>query len=168
MRLIINKYSTFEILVIAFAFSLLTGCSSLKSSHNSDVQLTEGSPEITKKGVERNYNITGKASMKRLHTGENETTIVDLHVEGLHPNEKYPTHVHNLPCGEKGGGGHYQHEKGGKVDDVNEIWLTFTANASGSGSSQAEHGHVARPDAQSIVIHDSTLDKARIACIDLK
>lgn len=168
MRLIINKYPTFEILVIALALSLLTGCSSLKSSHNGDVQLAEGSPEITKNGVERNYNIIGKASMKRLHTGGNETTIVDLHVEGLHPNEKYPTHVHNLPCVEKGGGGHYQHEKGGKVDDVNEIWLTFTANASGSGSSQAEHGHVARPDAQSIVIHDSTPDKARIACIDLK
>jgi hypothetical protein len=162
------KYSTFEILVMVIALSLLTGCSSTKSSHNGDVQLTEGTPEITRKGVERNYNITGKASMERMPGEDNGKTNVNLYVEGLHPNEKYPTHVHNLPCGEKGGGGHYQHEKGGKVDDVNEIWLTFTTNSSGSGSSQAEYGHVARPDAQSIVIHDSTSDKARIACIDLK
>jgi hypothetical protein len=167
MNLIDNKYPTFEILVIAFALSLLTGCSSLKTSSNGHSRLTEGTPEITKKGVERSYDITGKASMKRLSGGDSGTTIVNLYVEGLHPNEKYPTHVHNLPCGEKGGGGHYQHEKGGKVDDVNEIWLTLTTNSAGIGTKQAEHGYVARPDAQSIVIHDSTADKARIACIDL-
>ena len=94
--------------------------------------------------------------------------MVNLSLHGLHSNEKYPTHVHNLPCGEKGGGGHYQNEKGGKVDDVNEIWLTFTTDSIGMGSSQAHHGYYARQDAQSIVIHDSTSDKARIACIDLK
>ncbi len=65
-----------------------------------------------------------------------------------------------------GGGGHYQNEVGGAVDNVNEIWLTFTTNAMGKGSSKAEHGHLAREDARSIVIHDYA-DKARIACLDL-
>ena len=129
------------------------------------VQVTEGKAVTTKAGSERNYTITGQAYMFRIPSGK---TIVDLYIEGLHPNEKYPVHVHNLPCGERGGGGHYQHEKGGKVDDVNEIWLTFTSDTAGVGSSDAKHGHVARADAQSIVIHDSTADKARIACIDLK
>ncbi len=95
-------------------------------------------------------------------------TMVDLKVAGLHANEQYPSHIHNLPCDEKGGGGHYQHEKGGNVDTVNEIWLTFTTDHSGAGFKEASHAHMARADAQSIVIHDSTPDKARIACFNLK
>ncbi len=168
MKMINSKIAKLATLVIAFALASTTGCSPLQTTSNDEAQVTEGKPSTTKMGVERNYEVTGKAQMKRLPGGDTGKTIVDLNVKGLHPNEKYPVHVHNLPCGEKGGGGHYQHEKGGKVDDVNEIWLTFTSDASGAGSSQAEHGHVARSDAQSIVIHDSTADKARIACIDLR
>ena len=129
------------------------------------VQLTGGTAVTTSAGVERNYEITGNAYMIRIPHGK---TIVDLHVEGLHPHAKYPTHVHNLPCGENGGGGHYQNEKGGEMDTVNEIWLTFTSGPAGIGSGETKHSHIARPDAQSIVIHDSTPDKARIACINLK
>ena len=129
------------------------------------VQVTEGTAVTTPAGVERNYEITGNAYMIRIPNGK---TIVDLHVEGLHPHAKYPAHVHNLPCGQNGGGGHYQNEKGGEVDTVNEIWLTFTSDAGGIGSGEARHGHIARPDAQSTVIHDSTPDKARSACINLK
>ncbi len=127
-------------------------------------QVTKGSVVTTSAGVDRNYAITGEASMTR---ASHKKTMVDLHVAGLHADEKYPSHVHNLPCEEKGGGGHYQNEQGGKVDAVNEIWLTFTTNGAGAGSKEASHGHIARPDAQSIVIHDSTPDKARIACINL-
>ena len=165
MKMINSKIAILATLVIAFALASTTGCGSTQTTSTDEAQVTEGMPVTTQAGVERNYDITGKAQMKRF--GDAGKTMVDLNVKGLHPNEKYPVHVHNLPCGEKGGGGHYQHEKGGKVDDVNEIWLTFTSDASGAGSSQAEHGHVARPDAQTIVIHDSTPDKARIACIDL-
>ena len=168
MKIINSKIAKFATLVIAFALASTTGCNTLNTTSNDEAQVTEGTPLITKTGIERNYEITGKASMKRLPSGNTGETIVDLHVEGLHPNAKYPAHVHNLSCGEKGGGGHYQSEKGGKVDDVNEIWLTFTTDAAGNGSSQAKHGYAARPDAQSVVIHDNTSDKERIACIDLK
>ena len=142
MKIINSKIGILATLVIAFALVSTTGCSSLETTSNNEAQVTAGTPSTTKVGVERNYEITGKAQMKRLPSGDTGKTIVDLNVEGLHPNEKYPAHVHNLPCGEKGGGGHYQHEKGGKVDDVNEIWLTFTSDSSGVGSSQAEHSHV--------------------------
>jgi hypothetical protein len=167
MKKINSKIAKLATLGIALALASTTGCNTLNTTSNGEAQVTQGTPLNTKTGVERNYDITGKASMKRLASGDTGKTMVDLRVEGLQPNAKYPVHVHNLPCAEKGGGGHYQHEKGGKVDDVNEIWLTFTSDSSGAGSSQAEHSHVARPDAQSIVIHDSTADKARIACIDL-
>ncbi len=126
-------------------------------------KITKGSVMTTSAGTERNYAITGDASMIR----SSMKTIVDLNVGGLHASEQYPSHVHNLPCEEKGGGGHYQHDTGGKVDAINEIWLTFTANDAGVGSKEASHGNTARPDAQSIVIHDSTSDKARIGCINL-
>ncbi len=127
-------------------------------------QVTEGAIITTSTGAERNYALTGNASMRRF---SNSRTTVTLDVAGLHAHEKYPSHVHNLPCDQKGGGGHYQYKKGGKVDAVNEIWLTFTTNAAGDGSARASHGRLAQPDAQSIVIHDSTKDKARIGCINL-
>ena len=162
------KVNVTSILISGGLLLIVGGCGhgSMSQYNAADtVQITEGTVVTTPKGIERNYAISGKASMIRM--AKNKTTV-DLHVEGLNSNEKYPSHVHNLPCGEKGGGGHYQHDKGGKVDAVNEIWLTFTSNAAGIGSKTASHGYMARPDAQSIVIHDSTSDKTRIACINLK
>lgn len=163
-----TKFTHIAVLMVIFPLTLITACNSIQTTSKDEVLMTKGIPVVTQQGVERNYMVTGTASMKRLPSGSNGTTIANLHVKGLHPNEKYPTHVHNLPCRQKSGGGHYQNERGGKVDNINEIWLTFTTDAMGNGSSEARHGYVARPDAQSIVIHDSTPDKARIACIDLK
>lgn len=157
-----------SVLISSGLFLTLGGCGHhTMSKHDAadGAQVTEGMVVTTPAGGERNYAVTGKASMIRT---PNEKTTVDLQVAGLHADEKYPSHVHNLLCEEKGGGGHYQHEKGGKVDAVNEIWLTFTSNDAGIGSAKGSHSHMARPDAQSIVIHDSTPDKARIACINLQ
>ncbi len=157
-------------IVITGGLLLMVGGCGYYSTNNDNVmatgdQVTKGSVVTTSVGAERNYAITGEASMTR---SSHNKTMVDLHVAGLHANEKYPSHVHNLPCEENGGGGHYQYEKGGNVDAANEIWLTFTTNNSGAGSQEASHAHLARPDAQSIVIHDSTSDKARIGCLNMK
>jgi hypothetical protein len=73
--------------------------------------------------------------------------------------------VHNAPCAVGNGGGHYQHVVGGPVDVANEIWPGFTTNASGHGNGHAANDFWARPEAQSVVIHDT--DGARIACADL-
>ncbi len=128
-------------------------------------QVTSGDVMLTDEGALRYGEgmVSGHASMVRVPSGK---TVVDIQVKGLMAGATYPTHVHNQPCS-TGGGGHYQHEVGGAVDAVNEIWLTFTPNEAGNASADAKHAHYARPDAQSIVIHDYS-DKARIACIDFE
>ncbi len=76
--------------------------------------------------------------------------------------------MHNQTCDNGNGGGHYQHDVGQDpdfVNDSNEIWLSFTSNARGKSKSLAKYEHIAREEAQSVVIHDS--DGARIACADL-
>ena len=83
--------------------------------------------------VQENDAITRNVSVHRFPNGK---TIGSLHLAGLHPDEKYPSQIHNLPCGGKGVGDHHQHEKGGKVDAVNAIWLTFTTNGSLHNSQQ--------------------------------
>jgi Cu-Zn family superoxide dismutase len=92
-------------------------------------------------------------------------TIVSVHAVGLLPNTAYGVHVHNKPCGDSLGGGHYQDVVGGAVDAVNEIWPLFTTNAAGIGSGTAINQFLARPEAQAVVIHAP--GGARIACVDL-
>lgn len=130
-----------------------------------DIQVTSGKVTTFATGIDRAYEISGRATMVRLPSG---ITVADLHVKGLAPNATYGSHVHNQACNDGNGGGHYQHEIGQGpdfVNDTNEIWLSFTSNRRGMGRSFAKHGHTAREDAQSVVIHDS--DGARIACADL-
>lgn len=124
-------------------------------------QVTRGTFHTFSAGLTRGYAISGHAVMVR--TGS-EMTLVSVHVAGLAPDTTYPVHVHNAPCS-TGGGGHYQQVIGGPVDAVNEIWPAFTTNAAGMGSGQAMNAFWARPEAQSIVIHDT--DGARIACANL-
>ncbi len=128
-------------------------------------------PEVTKGrvktfaiGLEQGYDIRGKAIMVR----NNGKTVARLFVKGLTPNTAYGSHVHNKACNVDNGGGHYQHEIGTGpdfVNDTNETWLSFTSNSRGMGRSAATHDHIARDDAQSVVIHDTV--GARIACADL-
>jgi Cu-Zn family superoxide dismutase len=105
--------------------------------------------------------IDGHATMVRVPSGK---TIVSVHVTGLMANTTYGSHVHNAPCS-TGGGGHYQDVVGGPVDNVNEIWPAFSTNAAGIGNGKAMNGFIARPEAQSVVIHAP--GGARIACADL-
>jgi hypothetical protein len=129
----------------------------------SAAEVTHGRFQTTSIGVEKGFNITGRAVMVRSDTGGGRTIVVSV-ASGLVPGTTYGSHVHNAPCS-TGGGGHYQHVVGPVVDDVNEIWPVLHAQPSGVAHGMAVHGHRARPEAQSIVIHAS--DGARIACLDL-
>ena len=68
------------------------------------------------------------------------------------------------------GGGHY------KIDPTmttamqsNEIWLSLMTDATGAGMQMVSiTNHLARPEAASIVIHDTDTAGTRLACIDLK
>lgn len=130
----------------------------------SAAQVTHGRFSTTSTGLARGFNITGQAVMVRSDTDGGRTLVISV-ARGLEPGTTYGSHVHNAPCS-TGGGGHYQHLVGGAVDAVNEIWPVLHAQPSGVAHGMAVHRHRARPEAQSIVIHDPS-DGARIACLDL-
>jgi len=126
-------------------------------------EVTRGSFHTYASGSELGYAISGFARMTRTAKG---TTLVSTHATGLLPNTTYGVHVHNLPCGENNGGGHYQNIPGGPVDPYNEIWPGFTTDENGVGNGKAVHAFYARPEAQAVVIHAP--GGARIACADLE
>ncbi len=128
--------------------------------------VTSGTFRTLPGGTDLGYDITGHATMVRV--ARTDTTRVRVHVQGLDADQVYGVHVHNAPCSAMPpGGGHYQHEVGGAVDPVNEIWPTITTNAAGAGAGHALHHHVARADAQAIVIHWPENSSVRLACLDL-
>jgi len=124
---------------------------------------TEGEFFTTNDGWERGFSILGAAAMVRTLEGD---TLVVTSVSGLDPETEYMSHVHREPCS-TGGGAHYKLDPTEEETiEANEIWPGFTTDADGSGGGDVvSEGHLARPEAQSIVIHDS--DGARIACADL-
>ncbi len=147
----------------AFIFcslSLMTVSTAMADA--SELQISKGKFNTYASGLARAYDISGNAMMIKTPAG---STIVEIMVRGLFPNTAYGVHVHNKPCTDANGGGHYQHVVGGAVDAVNEIWPGFTTNETGIGVGFAKNDFHAGPDAVSIVIHDT--DKARIACADL-
>ena len=81
------------------------------------------------------------------------STTASVSVEGL-PAGEYASHVHNSSCDLNEGSGHYQYEVGGPVDETNELWPNVTINEEGVGGGEATvEGHIARPEATSIVVH---------------
>ncbi|HSJ70566.1 MAG TPA: hypothetical protein VLA29_02845 [Acidimicrobiia bacterium] len=128
-------------------------------------EVTTGRFATTATGEALGYDITGVAIMVQLPAGEDGRTQVRVAVRGLDAMDTFPAHVHNATCA-SGGGGHYQHDVGGAVDAVNEIWPTISTNRVGAGNGSALHGHWARPEAQSIVIHHPETG-ARLACAQL-
>jgi Cu-Zn family superoxide dismutase len=130
-------------------------------------EVTKGAFVTLSGGADLGYEIEGRAVMVRVPWSHGRT-FVALHVRGLDPTTVYPVHVHNAPCSaDPAGGSHYQHEIGGAVDAVNEIWPAVTTNAAGRGHGSAMHGHWARPEAQSVVIHYPANTSIRLACADL-
>lgn len=127
---------------------------------------TRGTFTTLSGGADLGYDLDGHAVMVR--SPATGTTRVRVHVSGLEPDTTYGVHVHAASCDTTPpGGGHYQHEVGGAVDAVNEIWPTVTTNAAGVGMGDAVHDHVARADAQAIVIHWPGNAAVRLACLDL-
>ena len=91
--------------------------------------------------------LQGRAQMMR--TIE-DTTVVQLHLEGLEPELSYPAHIHNQPCIFGNGGGHYKIDPAVEVAVAdNEIWPRVFTNADGIGRADIEVAHVARGDALS-------------------
>lgn len=133
---------------------------------HSAATVTHGSFTTLPGGEGLGYDITGHAVMVRVP--RTDSTKVIVIAKGLDPHRPYKVHVHNASCDAvPAGGGHYQHQVGGDVDAINEIWPVFTTDGGGVGVGWAVHRHVARADAQAVVIHWPEDSSVRLACLDL-
>lgn len=97
-------------------------------------------------------------------TGSTEAFV---HALGLPAGQPGTVHVHDLPCAiGNGGGGHYKidYAEAGQVP-ANEIWPTIPAtDATGAGAGYQRVKHYARPEAQSMVVHDPVTPTTRLGC----
>lgn len=116
------------------------------------------------------WGVTGTVKMIRTSAG---STLVKVKAEGLDPGATYPSHVHNQPCS-TGGGGHYQNVVGGEAAPPNELWPStdssspgLTVNPEGKAVGTDHADWLARPEAQSVVIHLYSNTAIRVACADL-
>jgi Cu/Zn superoxide dismutase len=138
-------------------------CADLMCFHGAPL-VTAGDSVLVLGGQERAPDLWATAEMTRSLGG---TTDAWLFAGGLAADTTYPVHVHNLPCSIKDGGGHYLIDPAAGAAEQNEMWLPLTTDGDGIGWSQTFVAHLARPEAQSLVIHDPA-DNARLACIDLE
>jgi Cu/Zn superoxide dismutase len=128
-------------------------------------------------GTAMGLTIDGIAEITRTASG----TEVKVQVRGLEPGTTYAAHLHNAPCAVNAGGGHYQDVPGGLAAPPNELWLSstddptagITANAGGVAQGRGSADWIARPEAQSVVIHfiptgGTTAGGPKIACADLR
>jgi hypothetical protein len=154
-----------RILILALAVGLLLALAApATAATRRHIEVTKGKVVTLEGGHDLGYSLRGRAAMIRFA----DATFVVVRIKGLDPDTTYPTHVHNAPCSDTPpGGGHYQNEVGGAVDNVNEIWPVVTSNSYGRAWATAWHGYHARPEAMAIVIHYPLDTSIRLACIDL-
>jgi Cu/Zn superoxide dismutase len=128
-------------------------------------------------GEAMGLDIEGFAQIKRTTDG----TAVKAVVRGLEPGTTYAAHLHNAPCSDPNpGGGHYMHDPAGPSMPPNELWLSstddptagITAGPGGTAKGRGSADWVARPEAQSVVLHfippgGTTAGGPKIACADL-
>jgi hypothetical protein len=105
-------------------------------------------------------NVAGTATLVRAASG----TTVTLAVTGLDPAGMYMAHVHALPCAITAAGGHYKIDPTNTATvEANELWPALAGTP-------LTTTHVARLDAQSVVIHRTDLGVTpapKVACADL-
>jgi len=126
-------------------------------------QVTRGTFQEFAVGTTLGMDISGHAVMVRTADGR---TFVSVHVVGLAADTTYGSHVHKQACADSFADGHYQFGPGTAVDDVNEIWPGFTADAAGVGNGNARNDGTAASTAVSVVVHAP--GGAKIACADLR
>jgi Cu/Zn superoxide dismutase len=109
-------------------------------------------------------------------------TQVKAVVRGLEPGTTYAAHLHDAPCSAANpGGAHHKNDPAGPSVPPNELWLSstddpmagITGNPGGVAHGRGSADWVARPHAQSVVIHfippgGTTAGGPKIACADLE
>ena len=136
-----------------------------------------GTFETLPEGAALGLEIDGFAAITRSDAG----TQIQAVVRGLEPGSTYAAHLHDAPCSAANpGGGHYKDDPLGPSVPPNELWLSSTddpmagisANSGGVAHGRGSSDWVARPEAQSVVIHyippgGTTAGGPKIACADL-
>jgi hypothetical protein len=129
-------------------------------------------------GAAMGLDIEGFATLTRSDGG----TWGKVVVRGLEPGTTYAAHLHNAPCSDPNpGGAHYKNDPAGPSTPPNELWLSstddpmagITANPGGVAHGRGSADWIARPEAQSVVIHfippgGTTAGGPKIACADLE
>jgi Cu/Zn superoxide dismutase len=160
----------------AIIASLCVGAALLVSAGATAATKERGTFEMFSAGADLGLSIEGLAQITRTES----STMVQIHVRGVEPGTTYAAHLHNAPCSENMGGGHYKNDPAGPSMPPNELWLSstsdpkagITANAAGVAHGRGSADWVARPEAQSVVIHfippgGTTAGGPKIACADL-
>jgi len=119
---------------------------------------------------------------------DDDSTTVELRVDGLVPGRRYGAHVHTKPCGPKpaDAGPHYQNQQDPVTPSTdpkyanprNEFWLDFVTDAKGAATSKSTVDWEVRPGgANAVVIHqrhtathpgEAGVAGDRLACITVK
>lgn len=120
--------------------------------------------------------VDGVAVLRRT----SDSTSGRVALRGLDPGLVYAAHLHNQPCGLGAGGTHYKDVTTGPGAPPNELWFSssddpfagVTANRGGVARGFGAVDWEARPEAQSVVIHQvvsttGTSGGPKIACADL-
>jgi hypothetical protein len=128
-------------------------------------------------GEDRDLDVDGVAILRRTAGG----TWGRVVLSGLEPGLVYAAHLHNQPCGLGAGGSHYRDVTTDVGAPPNELWFSSSddptagvyANRGGTGRGVGAVDWVARPEAQSVVIHQvvagtGTSGGPKIACADLE
>jgi hypothetical protein len=156
----------------------VAGLGLLAPAAQAAITVSRGTFHTLAAGSAMGLDIRGSAVLIRSDDG---TTRAFVQLLGLQSGVTYAAHVHNMPCsGPNPGGAHYKNDPTGPSAPPNELWLSSTANPTagiravrgGVASGRGEAPWVARPDAQSIVIHaippgGTTAGGPKIACADL-
>jgi hypothetical protein len=136
-----------------------------------------GTFQTLPEGAAMGLEIQGFAQLARDDSGTHGKVLV----RGLDPGTTYAAHLHNAPCSAANpGGAHYKDDPAGPALPPNELWFSstedplagITANPGGVAHGRGAADWVARPEAQSVVIHaippgGSTAGGPKIACADL-
>lgn len=127
-------------------------------------------------GAGLGLDVDGVATLRRT----SDSTSGRVVVRGLDPGQVYAAHLHNQPCWMSMGGTHYKNVTTSVASPPNELWFSssddafagIVANRGGVARGFGAADWVARPEAQSVVIHQvvsptGTSGGPKIACADL-
>lgn len=126
---------------------------------------TTGTLSAYSVGLQAYPDLAGEAVLVR----RRGRTSTSLRVTGARPSTAHGSvHVHERACADQLGGAHFRFDTAQPFSEANEIWPTFTTDATGaSGPVEVVKQKRAGPLAVSVVVHDPADASRRIGCADL-